>query len=495
MGDPPPLYATPRDEGRRTRGNELAEIARLLGFELMPWQRRVVDVAMEVGSDGRPVYRNVIVTVPRQCGKTALIMILILHRMAFWDPSHPQMVLFTTQTGQDALSKFRLELVPQLRRSKLWRALALVSNESNNQPGLRSTRNQSAMSILGSSETSGHGRTAHLAIIDEAMAARDSTRQQAMMYALRTNPDAQFWVVSTAGDMDSLYLRDKVVTGRAIVENGESQKQRTAYFEWGLAEDQDWRDPSNWWRAIPALGYTIEHEAVLAEFQAEETNSNDFRRASLNQWPVIASDWAIPEPAWERARTNLEIPPGPFWAAADAPSPHRGDGAIAVCAKGTIEIIATGNGASWAGEKLRALANENLMDLESIALWKNGQLKTLGQELELEGIPISWLSGVEMPHACGRFYEAVVQNQVGIRPSVALDAAVKRAEMRDRDTGMSTWRSRDGKSIAALWAAAMAYTLCEPADDDAGDDDTSGITTVDDFDDDELDRVARELGL
>ena len=51
-----------------SEGAEIAKVARLLGIELMPWQRHVVDIATEYRLDefGQRVYkyRNVVVTVP-----------------------------------------------------------------------------------------------------------------------------------------------------------------------------------------------------------------------------------------------------------------------------------------------------------------------------------------------------------------------------------------------------------------------------------------------
>jgi hypothetical protein len=43
-----PLFATPRDPSRDTLGGAVATIAEQLGTPLMPWQRQVADVAMEL---------------------------------------------------------------------------------------------------------------------------------------------------------------------------------------------------------------------------------------------------------------------------------------------------------------------------------------------------------------------------------------------------------------------------------------------------------------
>jgi hypothetical protein len=66
----PPRYATPRTD-RETLGSEAAAIAEQLGLPLMPHQRLVVDVGLELRPGTRiPAYGLVIVSWPRQCGKT-----------------------------------------------------------------------------------------------------------------------------------------------------------------------------------------------------------------------------------------------------------------------------------------------------------------------------------------------------------------------------------------------------------------------------------------
>ena len=61
-------WATERTD-RDTFGPKVAEVASALGIDLLPWQRQVVDTALE-HVDGRLVYRDVGVAVPRQAGKS-----------------------------------------------------------------------------------------------------------------------------------------------------------------------------------------------------------------------------------------------------------------------------------------------------------------------------------------------------------------------------------------------------------------------------------------
>ena len=74
----------------------MSAVATFLGWPLLPWQRQVADVASEYRPGGGWVYPTVIVTVPRQSGKTTLLGAVMCHR-AMVIPDH--MGWYTAQTG------------------------------------------------------------------------------------------------------------------------------------------------------------------------------------------------------------------------------------------------------------------------------------------------------------------------------------------------------------------------------------------------------------
>ena len=75
-----PRHHTPRSDAP-TRGGAVAVIAEAKRAPLMPWQRRAVDVALEVDpASGLYRYGIVVVTVPRQSGKTKLESDVADHR-------------------------------------------------------------------------------------------------------------------------------------------------------------------------------------------------------------------------------------------------------------------------------------------------------------------------------------------------------------------------------------------------------------------------------
>jgi phage terminase large subunit-like protein len=97
-----PRFATARTPSRRTFGGRIASAARVMGKPLMPWQQLVADVGGELLDDGRPAFREVWVTVPRQNGKTTLILAWEVDRCLNWSGVEPQRVLYSAQNGNEA---------------------------------------------------------------------------------------------------------------------------------------------------------------------------------------------------------------------------------------------------------------------------------------------------------------------------------------------------------------------------------------------------------
>jgi phage terminase large subunit-like protein len=288
-----PRYATPRDESRATLGPSVAAVADKLGMPLMEWQCRIADVALEIDSaTGRLAYRDVVVTCPRQQGKSSLLLALRVHRAVHPHFGGPQQILWTAQSRLAARTKWSDVQVPLLERSPF--GGMFKPRYSTGQESLL-WRNGSRDAITASGETSGHGETLDLALIDEAWAQRDHRLEQAMRPTMLTRPEPQLWIVSTAGDLDSRYLRAKVDIGRDLV-GGEP----VAYFEWAAGEDDDPGDPATWAGCMPALGVTITTEAVAADFASMPVD--EFKRSHLNLWADTRSDPIFDLTQWEACK-------------------------------------------------------------------------------------------------------------------------------------------------------------------------------------------------
>jgi phage terminase large subunit-like protein len=193
-----PRWSTPRTTSRKTMGDVAGKMAVALGLPLMGWQQRVADVALEQNDDGRFAYRDVALTVPRQQGKSSLLLVIQMTRAL---ASENQNVRYAAQHGAAARQKLIDDWLPALKKSPLSRYF---------RPRLTSGHeallfdNGSSIGLVASTEKSGHGSTVDLAVMDEAFAHPDARVEQSLRPAMLTRPNAQLWIVSTAGTMSLL---------------------------------------------------------------------------------------------------------------------------------------------------------------------------------------------------------------------------------------------------------------------------------------------------
>lgn len=444
-----PRFATRRRPERRTRGHELARVAAMLGTPLMPWQQLVADVGLELDESGRPAYREVVVTVPRQNGKTTLMLAWELHRCLLWTGNR-QVVVYGSTDGNAARKKLLLDQLPILEHSELAATLLPKDQGVRKAAGQESFnfRNGSRLEVMGSSESALHGRTIDMAVADEVWDDLDDRREQAVLPAMATRPEGQYLVISTAGTASSVYLRRKVDHGRESV--GADVGSGTAYFEWSAPEDADPDDPAVWWACMPALGLTISEQVVS---HARATMSADeFRRAYLNQW-TGAEERVIPPQLWNEVCTDA-APDGELTFAVDC-NPERSAAAIAVCdADGRCELVDYRLGVGWLAARAAELARKYKAP---VVLDVGGPAGSVTSELEAAGALVVKYNAQDLVHACGAFYDAVADATVQVRTIKPLDEAVDAARKRQLGDRWAWSRKSSATDISPLVALTLAY--------------------------------------
>lgn len=449
-----PRYATPRTD-RPTLGPAVGRVAGLLGKPLMAWQQYVADVVGEVVPEtGRPAYREWGLTVPRQSGKTTLILAKSTHRGIATDFFGPrQRIVYTAQTRNDARRKWEEDFVEDLLAAKAFRGKFTV-RKSNGSEHVRFA-NGSRFGIDAVTEKSGHGGTIDEAFIDEAFSRIDNRSEQAFKPAMITRILAQFGIVSTAGWLgESPYLWDKVETGRELAESGCTE--RVAYFEWSAPEDADPADREVWRRCMPALecnGGIISEDAIAADYLT--MGRNEFRRAYLNHW--VAKD-APPDPVidgglWD-SLTDADfgrLAPVAFGVTV---APDRSYTTIAVAGRRRdgrvqIEVMAEHAGVDWA---INWLA-ERVGRWDPLGVVLDGTAKGLITPLADEDIEAEPTTSTERAQATVDLYDAVTHDRlrhVG-DPLLALEvaAALKRP--------LGTQWVWEGAPIGRLQAVTLAH--------------------------------------
>lgn len=454
----------------------------------MPWQQEVANIALEVDeATGELAYRQVVLTVPRQSGKTTLLLaIMVLRAIKFAGVvGKRQNIVYTAQDRLSARKKWTDEhctalLIaqkhyPEHYRFRIRKQLGeeAIIYENGSQHGLTAPSPRAV-----------HGEFLDLGVIDEAFARRDDSVEQGMKPAMVTRDQPQIWVVSTAGDRTSTYLRKKVEAGRQLAELGVNAG--VAYFEWSAPPEADPGSEETWYSCMPALGRTAKVEAVRSDFQTMELD--EFRRAYLNQWSEDAlDDWdIIPKKIWEGlARPNVRKPDRFAWALDGTPDRSWASiGAAGMVGDGyVVDSVDHQRGTDWLIPRIEGMIRKIVQrddDLPcAIVVAPNGPLKALIPELEvmLEGLvnelnlkhdleiePIEVLKPnlADIAGACiflleltGSIPEVPYANMVH-RDQVELNAAVAGAQRRDYGEIWLLTRKGPSTDVCPLVAVTLA---------------------------------------
>jgi phage terminase large subunit-like protein len=271
----------------------VVKVARDLGYSLLPWQRLVFSTALE-RSGRRPAYRDVLVSVPRQSGKSSMALSLIIWRLLSADD---QLVLYSAQSRLSARRKLLHTWWPRIARSPLAGRFKLFRGFGAE---MLSCNNGSRLELLSATESSGHGESVDLVILDEAWVHVDASIEQAVRPTMATRRDAQLWAMSTAGTAKSIWWRSKLDAGRTSAELGITHG--SCLLEWAASKDDDPSDEQVWWATMPALGRLVEVATIRQDLA--NMGAVEFKRGFLNLWPdESAEGWAvISRDVWEASR-------------------------------------------------------------------------------------------------------------------------------------------------------------------------------------------------
>jgi hypothetical protein len=448
----PPRWGTPRNPDRLTHGPRVGLISEALGKPLMPWQQHVADVALEVDPEtGLLAYRTVILTIPRQSGKTTLMLAVMVHRALGFQ--YRNVITYWAQTRMAARKKWEDEHLRLLDGSP-FRQLYEV-RKTNGQEAIKWS-NGSLHGIEANTESAGHGDTLDLGMLDEAFRQVDNRVEQAARPAMLTRPEPQFWIVSTAGTADSTFLWSKVELGRSIVDIGADSK--VACFEWSAPDDLDPLDPATWATCMPALGHTVSEESIRAD--AETMPLGEFERAYLNRWSALRRDPIIPSADWiacHHPKSKIQGRP----AFAYDVNPERSWAAIAVSDGKHHEVIDHRAGTSWVPSRLKELEERHRPS--SIATEVAAPGGSLIPEIRDLGVEITEMTGRDAAAACGQFYDRSIDHELRHIGQPELDQALAGAAKRRHGDSWKWDRSDSSVDICPLvavtdagWAASSA---------------------------------------
>jgi len=469
----PPAFATARTPGRRTRGAAVAKIARATRTPLMPWQRLVADVATERLADGSWAYTDVIVSVPRQSGKTTLIGPVGIER-ALTGPG--RRCWYTAQTRQDARDSLMDDYAPRFEASPL--AAAGRVRRSQGSEGIY-LANRSAWRVFAPGEEALHGKANELVATDEWWAF-DAVQAAALAQAIVptfTTTGGQWWKLSTAGTARSVPLAEAIKRGRAAVQAGATTG--TAAFVWALPEQHreevmaglvaGKHDPTApaldraldlLLAAHPANGYTLKPSTLRGALAVMDPA--EFLRAYGNV-PTATSSTAIDATAWaSRLAPSWPRPTGPVALAFEV-GLDRVDASIEAAwldsdGRVRVDVIDHRPGADWVASRVAEL--RDTWGPAVIACDATGPVIDVADQLERAGVKVERLKSAQYATACAGFLSDVEDDRLRHPGHSALDDAVRNVATRPLGESWAWGRRKSAASIAALVGATVArYAL------------------------------------
>lgn len=469
---PAPAYGPARDPEYLTELPEVERVAWLMGLELMPWQRQVIAVATEYKLDAFGVrhyhYHDVVVTVPRQSGKTTLIGPLFVHRMM----TRPHIgTFYTAQTGHAARQRIKdlVDRVTDPAQSSL--APLVKKNMEAGAEGFTIPSNRSFLRRFSPTETGLHGETPWLVGVDEFWAFSelegDALTGAIDPAQITIRAQSQTWWISTMGTAASGFMNRMVETGRA---GGDGS---TAYFEWSLPEGMDPWDPRSWWHFHPALGNTITEDDLQAEARKAKRRGKqgEFLRAFCNRKTGTA-DPLIPTEHWDDMDEGEDMPRPEQLALSYEVAPGNKGAAVLASWRDAAgvprsRVVRQAAGTAWVVPYVDALMDR--LPVATLAADDGGPTRRITERLRALGYEVRTLSLPEFGSACMGWLEAARDSGTFRHDgSDALREAVQAASMRTVNGVERFSRDEAARPIAALIASAVGLYAWDNRPEDHG---------------------------
>lgn len=413
----------------------------------MPWQRGAVDVATEIDpATGRFAYPLVIISVPRQSGKTALVLAKAFHRGLLLSNAR---VWLTAQTGMHARDSF-LEMARPAKLTPFGQLFDLKRGAGDTR--IEFLHNMSQLRPHPPTEDSLHSKQSDLNLIDEAWVFTED-EAEALMAAITptqaTRPMRQTVILSTRGTAASTWFHGLIDRAR------DEQPPGVCLIDYGIGPDDDPADLEVIAAAHPAYGHTVDMAAL--EAAQAQLSPGEFARAYGNV-PTAAAESLFPASAWAAVQTVEPLPDGPVTFAA-AVSVDRSETAIAaaVVVDGVpwAEVVDVRPGTDWAAARLAELADRHSDGPPWVD--RGGPSGTLAVELDRLRVDIRDATSADVSTAAADMFDRVIAGRIRCRVHPALTSAVGCAAWRNLGDGARAFgRRASAGSIAALEAVSTA---------------------------------------
>lgn len=457
----------------------------ICGVSLFPWQKWLLIHALEKNEDGGLRFRNVVVLVARQNGKSMLSAILSLWMLYVMGV---KLVIGTAQ-DLDVAEEIWQESVDIVEETDELNELKEKVVRVNGKKSLN-LKTGERYKVKAANRRAGRGLSGDFILLDELREHQNFEAWGAITKTTMARPDAQVWSLSNAGDATSVVLRhlrkmahealgdpdglniEGILAdeqeGAELMSEADLGEDTLGIFEWSAAPDCAIGDREAWAQSNPSLGHGTLTERAIAS--AARTDPEwVFRTEVLCQWSDGSLEGPFPPGCWESGVTDdpglagdVEITDFAIDTSVERETTYVLWGAQREDGKHWLEVTEARHGQHWVADWFRERVDKYPGMRVSLQA-RGAPVSPLLEELQtVEGLEVVPWQGSDIPNGSAGFYDAVCSEDgstVMHLPTPALDLAAATAVTRPLGEAWAWDRRKSPVDISPLVAATNLHWL------------------------------------
>ena len=445
----PTHLVTPDGDFDFSDGDIACELAARLGLELLDWQRWLVRWILATDADGRPACNTVVVVVPRQNGKSAILEAVEL----FW--LIVAGVKITIHTAHEAdTAAGHMERIEAMTAEPSIELPAIKTYKSNGKERTRNLDEKLLLQYRTRTKATKRGASPQRVVMDECQELEDA-HLAALVPALAAqsmNDEVRPQLIYTG----SAPLEHSLYMHRLIKQVTEKRPARTLLAMWACEADDDPADVENWYRSNPSLGILISEEwvrdteyVVLSpeDFAAERLGVAKVAAGTaggpidVDRWAALVDGESLPE--GDTVRLALDVPPD-LLSASFAVAGKRADGLT----HGSLRYQVTSDEMPRLIELAKSLTAGHGVPL----IVPRGPVEAWLPGLRAAGVPLDEMSSRDYAAACSMMQSTVTDGAFRHRGQPEMNAAVAGLSVRRKDD-LDVWARRSSSANIAPFVA------------------------------------------
>lgn len=441
----------------------MVDFAGVIGRPLDPWQRWLAIHALELLPNGWPRFRQVLVLVARQNGKTELLVVLSL----FWLWVQQVGMVLGTSTKLDYSRESWLKAVKLARSSPDLRPDIAARGAVRNANGEQeiATPWGSRYKIAAANEEGGRSLTVDRLVEDELRQHHDYSAHEAAENAMNAVDDAQAWAITNEGDDRSVVLHDLYDAGVRFIQTGEGD-ERLGVFAWSARPGCDLLDVDETAQANPNLGRRIQWESLVGKARRAKLAGGEveakYRTEVLCQRVQRLREQPVTSDAWTETADDIRPSGDPVFFVTIAKEMVSASIAVAATHEAVphVELADHRPGVAWLVERVKELKGR--YPQARFAAYAAGPVKSWLPTFADFGVDLQLINATDASAACTHLQRLSDDGAFTHSPDPVVADSLAGAEKRDLDGGGWSWDWRASTSdLAPIAAVTGALWLLE----------------------------------